>query len=184
MADLLNLNAKICLTAAGILIHQNKVLLVKHKKLGIWLNPGGHLEANEVPHQAAEREFWEETSIRVRAINVGGLPRANDDSQYLPNPIATNLHWVSEKNYQARLAHAKTNGTKSAQLAEPKWERGCEQHLGLVYLVEPIRSVEFKENVEESDGIAWFSREEVETIETVDNVRSEIRLAFEILQKK
>lgn len=28
---------------------QEKFLFIKHKKLGKWLQPGGHLEANELP---------------------------------------------------------------------------------------------------------------------------------------
>ncbi len=60
MADLQQYQAKICYTACGALIHKQKALLVKHKKLGIWLAPGGHMEEGEFPHQAAEREFWEE----------------------------------------------------------------------------------------------------------------------------
>jgi len=77
---------KICYTAAGILIHADKVLLVKHKKLGIWLNPGGHIEAGELPHQAAEREFFEETGVKVQAVDPRGLLK-DTESQYIPSPI-------------------------------------------------------------------------------------------------
>ncbi|MDQ5951652.1 MAG: hypothetical protein QG639_933, partial [Patescibacteria group bacterium] len=63
-------DAHICLTVAGVLFYQRKVLLVKHKRLQIWLAPGGHIEDNELPHQAAEREFWEETGVKVKAIQA------------------------------------------------------------------------------------------------------------------
>ncbi len=59
---------KICFTAGGILIHHNKVLLIKHKKLNMWLTPGGHVDERELPHQTAEREFLEETGIKVKAV--------------------------------------------------------------------------------------------------------------------
>ena len=101
-----NIDAKVCLTAAGCLIHDGKVMLVKHKKVGAWLCPGGHIDPNELPHQAAEREFWEETGIKVKAFDPN-LPAATDGSEYLPNPILTNLHWVSEDNY-----HIRTQGKK------------------------------------------------------------------------
>ena len=165
--------ARVCLTAAGILIHEQKVLLVKHKKLGIWLNPGGHVDENELPHQAAEREFWEETGIKVRALDLEPLS-SEDESQYVPNPIASNLHWVSQENFNHRQAG---RDQKVAQ-----WQKGCEQHLGLIYLAKPIDSVEYYQNLEETDGIAWFSQKEVSDLEeTLDNIKTEVNLAFSLV---
>jgi 8-oxo-dGTP diphosphatase len=171
MADLLSKSAKICLTAAGCLIHQGKVLLVKHKKVKTWLNPGGHIEENEAPHQAAEREFWEETGVKVRAIDNAPI-NAIDNSQYLPDPFATNLHWISIPNYEARLANTNQK--------EAVWSKGCEQHLNFMYLVEPVDGTEFTENVEETDGIAWFSPSELKKLDLFPNVKQEIALAFKL----
>jgi len=47
-------------------VKDNKVLLVKHKKLGFWLQPGGHIEPNETPDEAAVREFKEETGMDIK----------------------------------------------------------------------------------------------------------------------
>lgn len=174
MTDLLKLNAKRCLTSAGCLIHQKKVLLVKHKKVKTWLNPGGHIEPGEAPHQAAEREFWEETGVKVRAVDISGI-RPVDESQYLPTPFTTNLHWVSQANYDARIQADSDSYTK-----QKEWQAGCEQHLNFLFLVEPIAGVEFKENVEETDGIAWFTQEELADLDLFPNVSQEISLAFEL----
>src|SRR6267154_1476348 len=38
-------------------------LLIEHKKLGVWLAPGGHLEEGEEPHQGALREVREEIGL-------------------------------------------------------------------------------------------------------------------------
>jgi 8-oxo-dGTP diphosphatase len=38
-----------------------KVLLHMHKKLGVLLQPGGHIELNENPWQAVHHEIEEET---------------------------------------------------------------------------------------------------------------------------
>jgi 8-oxo-dGTP pyrophosphatase MutT (NUDIX family) len=40
-----------------------RVLLHRHKRLGIWLQPGGHLDAGEHPWDAAVRETREETGL-------------------------------------------------------------------------------------------------------------------------
>lgn len=52
-------------TATVYVIHQQKVLLHPHKKLGKFLPPGGHLEENETPEEAAKREVWEETGLQI-----------------------------------------------------------------------------------------------------------------------
>lgn len=42
-----------------------KFLMIKHKKLQKWLPPGGHIEPNEIPDDAARREVFEETGLKV-----------------------------------------------------------------------------------------------------------------------
>lgn len=49
-----------------------RVLLHRHKRLGIWLQPGGHLEPGEGPWDAAVRETREETG--VVASHPAGAP--------------------------------------------------------------------------------------------------------------
>lgn len=43
-----------------------RVLLLKHKKLGMWLPPGGHVDQDEVPYNGGIREVLEETGIDIR----------------------------------------------------------------------------------------------------------------------
>lgn len=182
MANLLKHKAKICYTAAGVLIRGDKALLIKHKKLGIWFCPGGHIDENELPHAAAEREFWEETGIKVKAID----PHYTQDStetEYLPSPIETNLHWVSEKNYNRRIKSKNPKKRVDSKL----WSRGCEQHVGFVYMVEPVddseNGLKFKQNIEETDGIGWFSYEEMVDLPTTDDIRHEIKHSAELARK-
>jgi 8-oxo-dGTP pyrophosphatase MutT (NUDIX family) len=46
--------------------HQGKVLMIRHKRLGIWLPPGGELTPGETPLEAAARELREETGLEGR----------------------------------------------------------------------------------------------------------------------
>lgn len=40
-----------------------QVFLVHHKKSGLWISPGGHLELGETPEQAVNREIQEELGV-------------------------------------------------------------------------------------------------------------------------
>lgn len=176
MNNLQRFSAKICYTASGMLVHDKKVLLVKHKKLGIWLNPGGHIDKDELPHKTAEREFWEETGIKVRALQLYHSPESKE-SEYVPSPILTNLHWVNRESYNKRAF----SSDQSKPVKTKVWPRGCEQHLNYMYLVEPVKGVEFKQNTEETDGIAWFSREDIDDLETIDDIKNEVFHGFNLM---
>ena len=63
-----HIHEKIDFTASVYIVFKNKVLLHKHKKLGIWLQPGGHIELDEDPNEAALREAKEETGLDVQLV--------------------------------------------------------------------------------------------------------------------
>ena len=50
------------------IVDKEKVLLLFHKKLNTWLPPGGHIDENEIPCDAAKREVFEETGLKVSLI--------------------------------------------------------------------------------------------------------------------
>jgi len=54
-----------------------RFLFIKHKKLGKWLPPGGHVDENERPDDAAIREVIEETGINV-CLKGERFPRETD----------------------------------------------------------------------------------------------------------
>ena len=60
-------------TGSAIVTGRRGVVLVKHKRFQIWLQPGGHIDPGETPADAALRESEEETGLRVRF--AGGAPR-------------------------------------------------------------------------------------------------------------
>ena len=55
-------------TATAYIVAEDRTLLLWHPNLRMWLPPGGHCELNEDPVQAAIREAFEETAIRVAVI--------------------------------------------------------------------------------------------------------------------
>lgn len=60
------------LTISAFIINSetNSLLLHQHKILGVWLQPGGHVELNENPWQALTHELAEETGYDITQLNV------------------------------------------------------------------------------------------------------------------
>jgi 8-oxo-dGTP pyrophosphatase MutT (NUDIX family) len=52
-------------TASGIVVGRRGTVLHLHKRLGIWMQPGGHIDAGETPDVAALREATEELGLAV-----------------------------------------------------------------------------------------------------------------------
>lgn len=148
--------AKRCQTAAGFALRDGKILLVLHKKLGIWLAPGGHVEENELPHQAAEREFLEETGIVGRAISAYPM-LSSPTSEPLPLPFTSNLHWINK-------------------------QRGsgfCEQHYVFGYFIHVSDMTPPIFQKEEVDEIGWFGKDEVSALHTDEGIRNELLFVFD-----
>ena len=59
-------------------------LLHWHRKVGLWLPPGGHIEPNEDPMQAACREALEETEIVVEIVPTTTAFAYDDPPQLSP----------------------------------------------------------------------------------------------------
>ncbi len=60
-------------TGSAIVVSELGVLLHRHKRLGIWLQPGGHIDAGESPWDAAVRETLEETGLTASHPPEGPL---------------------------------------------------------------------------------------------------------------
>jgi 8-oxo-dGTP pyrophosphatase MutT (NUDIX family) len=69
--------------ATTFVVHEQRTLLLRHRKLGMWLPPGGHIDPHELPDQAALREVREETGLDVDLLAQGSML---GHVQVLPQP--------------------------------------------------------------------------------------------------
>ncbi len=60
-------------TASALIVGRRGIVLHKHRRLGRWMQPGGHIDAGEWPWEAARREATEETGLAV--VDPPGGPR-------------------------------------------------------------------------------------------------------------
>ena len=61
-------------TASGIVVGRRGTVLHRHKRLGIWMQPGGHIDPGETPGEAARREATEELGLAVEHPAAGPRP--------------------------------------------------------------------------------------------------------------
>lgn len=75
-------------TATTFVVRDGKVLLHLHGKQKLWLPPGGHIERDELPQEAAVREIEEETGLRLHLHSEaeGEAMSAEMDCPVVPPP--------------------------------------------------------------------------------------------------
>lgn len=143
-------------TATVYVIENQKVLLIFHRKLGKWLPPGGHVDPNELPSDAAIREAREETGLEVELIAQENIWIDRPNAKSFPRPFMCLLEEIP------------------ARPTEP-----AHQHIDLVYRGRTVGG-QIVENGEEIDGLRWFSLEEMESLQTdieiFDETKQTIRL--------
>ena len=82
------------ITASGLVIKNNKVLLILHPYIKKWFQPGGHIDEGELPIEAAIREVYEEIGL----VCMSAIEN--------PDPIDVDVHEIpanSSKNESAHL---------------------------------------------------------------------------------
>jgi ADP-ribose pyrophosphatase YjhB (NUDIX family) len=143
-----------CIVAGVLIISADgrKVLLVKHKKLGVWIYPGGHLEENETPLECAVRESEEETGSSFEVLNTNGFVVCTEGANSLPNPLVIMDEIVP-------------------------YSTGAHRHFDMIYLG-IARSMEFQSNNESTD-CRWFEKKDIDDLETFDNVKNIIKFSFD-----
>ena len=56
------------LTVSAYIVYDDKILLMHHKKLGAWMQVGGHVELHEDTDEAIAREIEEECGVEVTFV--------------------------------------------------------------------------------------------------------------------
>ncbi|MBS0616375.1 MAG: NUDIX domain-containing protein [Verrucomicrobia bacterium] len=119
-------------TTSVYILDSGKVLLLPHPKLGKWLPPGGHIEADETPVMAAKREVLEETGLAVEIIPQENLWLEHWNASSFERPYLCLLENIPA--YKETPAH---------------------QHMDFVYLAKPSGG-------ELVPPAQWLTLEEVE----------------------
>ena len=114
-------NRHFCGTA--FIVHNKKILLVNHKKLGMWLPIGGHMKKNETPDQAVKREVKEEAGLDIEIISENYPKFKNERVEMLSRPFTIALQDIDSEHQHIDIqfvcrpiGNLKPNGTE-----ECKW---------------------------------------------------------------
>jgi len=144
-------------TATGIVFNKYKqILMIFHKKLQVWLPPGGHIEPNELPDAAVLREIFEETGIKAEIIpEKQNLLLTHDNCQELERPFIVLLEDI-ESN-------------------------GKHNHIDMVYICRSLNEDYTLQESEVSD-IGWFTSDKIRNLKTYENVIKTIEKAAEYMK--
>ncbi|MDY6765903.1 MAG: NUDIX domain-containing protein [Candidatus Nanohaloarchaea archaeon] len=111
-------------TAGCLVVEDGELLLMHHSKLGLWLQPGGHVEEDETPDETAKRETREETGIVPRFHPSTQPDSAPGESYNLPEPFQVNLHRIRDGHWHCSFLYLAT-------VAEERDATHPEEHDGL-----------------------------------------------------
>jgi 8-oxo-dGTP pyrophosphatase MutT (NUDIX family) len=129
-----HLHEKIDFTVAIFIVHEQKILLIHHRKLNQWLPLGGHIELDEDPEQAALREAREESGLDVELLGERP-PTTSPGTRALIAPRFLDIHRISDTH----------------------------EHIGLIYWARP-QSGKISLADQEHHDIRWCASEELETL--------------------
>lgn len=73
--------------ATVFVVWRGSLLLHRHRKLGLWLPPGGHVDPDEIPDDAAVREVLEETGVAIELVGETALDIAEPRQLIRPRGV-------------------------------------------------------------------------------------------------
>jgi 8-oxo-dGTP pyrophosphatase MutT (NUDIX family) len=139
--------------SAIIVDDQHRVLLILHRKLGVWLYPGGHIEPHETSDEGLVREVKEETGLDVEIIGE------------LDETVADEAADVAVLHVPYIVLCEKIRGIET-----------CDYHIDLIYWCRIIGDLaELEANVREAEDIGFFGIEQFEDIPMFPNTKALLR---------
>ena len=97
---------------------RSRLMLIFHKKLGLWLQPGGHLEASDASLlDACRREVAEEVGLERLTLHVDGI--FDIDVHTIPAFKSEPAH----RHFDVRFAFVSdtTDFASSGEVADARW---------------------------------------------------------------
>lgn len=137
--------------ATVYVVQDDAVALHQHDKLGMWLPAGGHIDRDELPHEAASREVREELGFDVDLITTEE-DLASETARSMPEP----QHFLLEDiNVTAEgVGH---------------------QHIDFVFYGDsPHRDIDPGPDEQPAEDWEWFTREELRNHEEIARDVAEI----------
>lgn len=101
---------------------QWKALVHRHRKMGLWIQPGGHVEHTENPWQALVHELHEETGYLIGQLSVlqpwERIPDGVHDVMH-PTPVLMNTHSPYRGHFHSDIVLAMTTDEDPAGPPRP-----------------------------------------------------------------
>jgi 8-oxo-dGTP pyrophosphatase MutT (NUDIX family) len=148
-----HIHEKIDFTVAIFVVHEDKILVIHHRKLDKWLPLGGHIELDEDPEQAALREAREESGLEVELLGERP-PTTSPGTRALIAPRFLDIHRISATHEHIGMIYwaRPKSGALALATAEHHDIRWCTL-AGLETLQPPM-----------SDAVKWYCRQSIEEI--------------------
>jgi 8-oxo-dGTP diphosphatase len=129
-----------------------RVLLVHHNTMNLWVFPGGHIDENEAPHEAAKREAWEETGLTIEIAEVMD-PEDGSGMLTYPKPLMVAQFPAPGKPHKGEPAH---------------------HHIDFLYFATASSLSPLKPELAEVGGVQWFDRDALYRLHTRGESRGEV----------
>ncbi|MFZ2682086.1 MAG: NUDIX domain-containing protein [Patescibacteria group bacterium] len=100
----------------AVIVCDDKVLLVDHKKLHTWMPVGGHIELDEDPDQALLREVREECGLEIEVV-ADKAQVEGSDVKFLYRPQFVDIHQVNEAHRHVGFVYFCKSKTQAVTLA-------------------------------------------------------------------
>ena len=119
-------------TASAIIVGRRGTVLHRHRRLGRWMQPGGHIDVGESPPAAALREAQEETGLSLAHAPGGPVLVHLDVHEAADGHTHLDLRYLMVGSMPTPTRHraraptpAGTGGTRRRRSPTWPWPVGC-----------------------------------------------------------